>query len=505
MRDSLSGAMARSVVPCLLTVVALTVVAAYQPVPALVAALGIPLLGWGFLQPKRFLAVALITCLFGKSAALLTGITAVDLADEMMIAASLLVCLAPRLLRGQAVRTFPGLGWFLVFVALGLLSAVARDVPLVVLGSGASLAAKGILLALAVAQLQWTRSNLRGLARGGAVVLFFIIACAVVNFAIPQPWQLAVGNIDTVSYRSAIPSLIGPFVEPGTLGIIAALGFLAVVAWNASMGSSRITWVLSAGMALVAVCSFRRKTWLGMIGSYLWLSSRARRPAIFVTAVLTVAGIVVVFASTVVNAIVSLVATYGYQTEGTAARTVMTRDSFFVALEYFPLGAGFGRFGSETADVYYSPEYLARGYQYIWGLSEATGNDHFLTDTMWPAILGESGIFGCFAFVLALVTVFRRLRRLSRSEVPIIRWVGLTGIAWIFQYLLESTGNPVFVSPPSYVPFFLLVGLLGSFDGKGPEPVEGEYAQAGPAAVGRAREPSVRAAPRATALAGPRA
>jgi hypothetical protein len=463
--------MARSVVPCLLTVVALTVVAAQQPILVLVAVLGIPVLGWGFLRPKGFIAVALIVCMFGKSAALLTGITAVDLADELLIAASLLVCLGPRLLRGQEVRTFPGLGWFLVFVALGLLSALAVDAPLVVLGSGASLAAKGILLAVAVAQLQWTTSDLRHLARGGAVLLFFILACALVNLAIPQTWQLALGNIDTVSYRSAIPSLIGPFVEPGTLGIIAALGFLAVVAWNAAMGSTRMTWVLAAGMALVAVCSFRRKTWLGMIGSYIWLSSRAGRPAVFVTAVLTVAGIVVVFASTVINAVVSLVATYGYQAEGTAARTVMTRDSFFVALEHFPLGAGFGRFGSETAAVYYSPEYLARGYQYIWGLSAATGNDHFLTDTMWPAILGETGLFGCLAFVLALATIFRRLRHLSRSQVSIIRWVGLTGIAWIVQYLLESTGNPVFVSPPSYVPFFLLAGLLGSLDGTPPRSV----------------------------------
>jgi hypothetical protein len=219
-------------------------------------------------------------------------------------------------------------------------------------------------------------------------------------------------------------------------------------------------------MALVAVFSFRRKTWLGMMGSFLWLSSRARRPGVFATAVFAVLGIVVVFASTLSNAMTALVSTYLDQSEGTAARTVMTTDSFFVALDYFPLGAGFGRFGSETASEYYSPVYLERGYQHIWGLSEAAGNDLFLTDTMWPAILGEAGVFGLLAFVLALVAIFRRLRALSFDERPIVRWLGLTGIAWIAQYLLESTGNPVFVSPPSYVPLFLLVGLLGSFGGK---------------------------------------
>ena len=475
MHNALTRSMLRTLLPCLLAVVALTVAAAYQPVYVLAAVLGLPLLGWGFLRPKRFVALAILVCLFGKTAAQITGLFAFDLADELMIVALLVVCLGPRLLRGQPLRTFPGFGWFVAFVAFGVLSALAVNVPMVVLGSGTSLAAKGILLALAVAQVQWTTSDVRRLARGGAFVLVFIMVCSLVNLAIPQTWQLLVGNIDSVSYRAAIPSVIGPFVEPGTLGLMAALGFLAVVAWQTAVASTRMTWVLSIGMALVAVFSFRRKTWLGMVGSYLWLSSRAGRTGVFLTAVLTVVGIVIVFASALVSAIDSLVATYVDQANGTAARTVMTRDSFFVAMENFPLGAGFGRFGSETASEYYSPEYLERGYQHIWGLSEALGNDLFLTDTMWPAILGETGVFGFLAFVAALVAIFRRLRRLSVNDVPIVRWMGLTGIAWMFQYLLESTGNPVFVSPPSYVPLFLLAGLLGSFDGSTrPDPADEE-------------------------------
>lgn len=465
MRNELTGTMLRTLVPCLLAIVALTVAAAFQPLPVLILVLAFPMLGWGFLRPKRFVAAAVVVCLFGKSAAQLTGIAAVDLLDESAIAGSLVVCLGPRLLRGQRIRTFPGLGGFVGFITLGVLSALAADVPPVVLASGASLAAKGILLALAVSQLHWTISDVRRLARGGAVILAFTIACGAVNLAIPETWQAALGNIDNVSYRAAIPSLIGPFVEPGTLGIMSALGFLALIAWNTTMGATRTTWLLSAGMALVAVFSFRRKTWLGMMGSFLWLSSRTGRSGVFVAALVSVLGIVVVFASTLMKALNDIVATYVDQSNGTAARTVMTQDSFFVAMDHFPLGAGFGRFGSETASEYYSPEYLERGYQHIWGLSAAAGNDLFLTDTMWPAILGEAGIFGLMAFLLGLMAIFRRLRRLSVSEVPLVRWLGLTGTAWIFQYLLESTGNPVFVSPPSYVPLFLLVGLLGSFGG----------------------------------------
>ncbi|TYP87190.1 O-antigen ligase [Blastococcus xanthinilyticus] len=466
--DALTRTMPRTVALCVLAVAVLTAGAAYQPVPVLLLVVGVPVLVWGVQHPKRFVALAILGCLFSKSLAQVSGIPPVDYLDEASIAASLLVCLGPRILRGQPIRTFPGFGWFTLFGVLGIVSGLVANVPLVVLASGSALALKGILLALAVAQVQWSAADVRRLAKGGVAVMLFIIACSLVNLAIPQTWQGLVGNIPQVSYRAAIPSLIGPFVEPGTLGIMSALGFLALVAWNTTMGGTRFTWLMSAGMALVAVFSFRRKTWLGMIGSFLWLSSRAGRSGVFATAVATVAGILVVFWSTLLTALQGIVATYFDQSEGTAARTLMTKDSFFVALDHFPLGAGFGRFGSDTASEFYSPLYLERGYQNVWGLSERTGNALFLTDTMWPAILGETGILGLLVFVAALVAVFRRLRRLSRDEAPIARWLGLTGIAWIFQYLLESTGNPVFVSPPSYVPLFLLMGLLGSFGGKTP-------------------------------------
>ncbi|MCF6745953.1 hypothetical protein E9529_17055 [Blastococcus sp. KM273128] len=482
MGDALTRTVPRTLAVCVLAVAGLTAAAAYEPVLVLLGVLAVPVFVWGVTHPKRFIAVAVLVAIFGKTAAQVTGSSAVDLLDELAIASSLVVCVGPRLLSGQPLRSFPGLPWWALYGVLGVVSGLAAGVPLVVLGSGAALAGKGMLLAFAVAQLQWTGDDVRRLAKGGVGVLLFIIFCCLVNLAIPQTWQSTVGNIDQLSFRSAIPSLIGPFVEPGTLGIMAALGFLGVVAWNTTMGSTRFTWLLSAGMALVAILSFRRKTWLGMMGSFLWLTSRAGRSGVFAGAVTAVTGIVILFWSTLLNALQGIVATYIDESEGTAARTLMTRDSFFVAQDYFPLGAGFGRFGSDTASEFYSPLYLERGYQNVWGLSERTGNAMFLTDTMWPAVLGETGFLGMLAFLIALVAVFRRLRRLSRDADPVARFLGLTGIAWIFQYLLESTGNPVFVSPPSYIPLFLLIGLLGSFGGRAPDSAPGSDDAGAPAA-----------------------
>jgi hypothetical protein len=144
----------------------------------------------------------------------------------------------------------------------------------------------------------------------------------------------------------------------------------------------------------------------------------------------------------------------------TEARTVLTRDSFAVAADHFPAGAGFGRFGSAVAASNYSPEYLARGYPDIWGLGNTAENGRFLTDTEWPAILGESGFLGAAAFALGLLAIYRAGRRLSLSTGPAAhRWAGLTLVGWLIALLVESVGTVSFTGPPVSGAFFVLVGI----------------------------------------------
>ena len=101
------------------------------------------------------------------------------------------------------------------------------------------------------------------------------------------------------------------------------------------------------------------------------------------------------------------------------ARTVLTRDSFAVAAAHFPGGAGFGRFGSAVAATNYSPEYVARGYPDIWGLGRTAEDGRFLTDTEWPAIIGETGFFGALAFALGLAGIYRAgVRLVAEGPLP---------------------------------------------------------------------------------------
>ena len=86
-----------------------------------------------------------------------------------------------------------------------------------------------------------------------------------------------------------------------------------------------------------------------------------------------------------------------------AARTYMYITSLKVFEDYFPLGPGFGTFGTDSAAKYYSP----LNYQYdlnnIWGLNpdDDTAGTTFYSDTFYP-LLAQFGVIGVVLFFLFL-------------------------------------------------------------------------------------------------------
>ena len=142
---------------------------------------------------------------------------------------------------------------------------------------------------------------------------------------------------------------------------------------------------------------------------------------------------------------------------------MLTVDSVKEAAGYFPLGAGFGRFGSAGAATNYSPEYVKRGYAYVWGLGQTAEEGRFLTDTEWPAIVGETGFFGAAAFALGLLGVYRAgLRLWAAGRSPLVRWAGLTCAGWIVASLVQSVATVTFTGPPVFGLVFGLVGIVAA-------------------------------------------
>jgi hypothetical protein len=140
----------------------------------------------------------------------------------------------------------------------------------------------------------------------------------------------------------------------------------------------------------------------------------------------------------------------------------LTVDSVALAVQHFPFGVGFGRFGSAIAADNYSIEYTRLGYDAVRGLaSPGNPNNHgrWLTDTQWPAIVGEAGIIGAVFFVAGLGRIFMTFRQAGRSAHLPLCLLGLTGMGWTVNILIESVAFPVYVTAPTSALLFGLAAI----------------------------------------------
>ena len=433
--------------------------AAAWPLPALVVLGSAVALAFAFTSPHATAALAALAVLFVRPIEHLVQIAQVGYLDEGLVVLCAVTMPLRRIVGRRPLRNLPGQWWFAGFLVCGVLSALVLHVPAAIFLTGTFVIAKGLLFGWAVAQLDWTERHLVVAARVGTVLIVLSLAAAAVNIAIPGAWQAVMASdANAVESRSFLPSLIGPFSHPIDFGQFMALSFLAVAAWRTAVRKGPLTFVLLLATALCALGTARRTAVASIAVAWLWLHVKVRSTAVLVALAAFLPVAVVVLAGPVSTVVA--VTYHDYLGNGAPeARTVLTVDSFKVAGGYFPGGAGFGRFGSAVAAENYSPEYVARGYPTVWGLGRTEEDGRFLTDTEWPAIIGEAGFLGALAFAVGLAGIYRAGVRLwATGPTRIIRWAGLTSAAWLVAGLVQSVATVTFTGPPVYG---LLLGLSG--------------------------------------------
>ena len=72
-----------------------------------------------------------------------------------------------------------------------------------------------------------------------------------------------------------------------------------------------------------------------------------------------------------------------------------------IANDFFPLGSGFGTYGSEISRIIYSPLYYKYNMSNIYGFSSE--HHGFLTDAQWASIIGETGWIGISIYILMII------------------------------------------------------------------------------------------------------
>ncbi len=147
---------------------------------------------------------------------------------------------------------------------------------------------------------------------------------------------------------------------------------------------------------------------------------------------------------------------YYIDLRGQSARSILTETALAIAKDFYPIGTGFGCFGSSQAAKHYSPVYVQYGFRRIPEL-DGVGPD-FFSDTFWPILLGQTGVMGTGCYLAALYFLVRRT--VSRLKTGDFRAYA-TGIFLLSYLLISSTSEPALHNAVA-IPIALLLGGLYS-------------------------------------------
>lgn len=129
-----------------------------------------------------------------------------------------------------------------------------------------------------------------------------------------------------------------------------------------------------------------------------------------------------------------------YFTSDGYARTELTRASFEIARDFFPIGPGFATFASNITSVsqYYSILYYMYDLSDVHGL--VLGNVTFLSDTFWPIVLGQFGYLGLVNFICLMICLFKLCYDCADNR-------RIVSICCFGYLLISSTAESAFFHP----------------------------------------------------------
>lgn len=279
------------------------------------------------------------------------------------------------------------------------------------------------------------------------------LVVAVINILLPRlylklfPWGF-------VSSRNGIISPCSIFEHPGTYGwymLVIASYYYSLYLKNKSKNSKNKFILYS----IFALLSMKAKVILGLIviiGGGIIITSGKKISIKKMLIPLIIIGIIGITFYDFLVYTYKLYFTFDIQVTARAAFNIYSLD---IAKKFFPLGVGFGKFGSFYAGVYYSEYYYQYGMNIVYGLRPE--NLLYATDTYWPSIIAEVGVLGAVIFVNILCNIMINIKKnFQYSEKNIIY---LWSLLVFSQALVESLGAPTFNSAPQNIIIGVLLGI----------------------------------------------
>lgn len=146
---------------------------------------------------------------------------------------------------------------------------------------------------------------------------------------------------------------------------------------------------------------------------------------------------------------------YYYYVEGYGryAKSIMTSTSIQIAKDYFPIGTGFGTFGSTYAKQVYSPVYT------LYGMADnpelGIESKKYLTDLFWPILFGETGILGTLMYIGLILLLFLQIQRVYyyNKEKYFL-------LIFMFVFMLMTTFTEAGFMQPMVMVFAFVMGMV---------------------------------------------
>lgn len=211
---------------------------------------------------------------------------------------------------------------------------------------------------------------------------------------------------------------------------------------------SLITWVAtmrSRAFAFVAIYIFMYIAFLVLKPKYNKKEKKGKIPLLYIIPVIVIA-LVICW-----NQIIF------YFTSPTQARSVLLRYSIVTAADYYPIGAGFGTFGSDIAAKNYSELYKKYEFNKYYGMRE--NNTAYLNDNYWPMIIAQFGIKGAIMVAFALYVFTKKNISYTKTN----QYFYVSSICANGFLILSSVASKSYCEFSS-ICVFMLIGLLAKYE-----------------------------------------
>jgi hypothetical protein len=387
--------------------------------------------------------------------------------SEALLVGLLLALLLDRLVMGKPWKRTP-LDWpILLFVGIGLVSALVNGLPTAVLIMGLRITLRYVLLYYLIVQIGFNQQQTRRLLIAMLVMAGLVMLIGLIQAIVGPPMNQLLRIPDLVFTDTATRALSGFVTGHGryifsTLGRYDALGIYAIYilliifAYLLHHRHPHPAWAGLAFISAIALLlTLSRQAWLAFyVALGVWALVGRRKWSLLIFFFLFVVPLIILLLALlfpdliryysgdeanhnnfITRILSGLSSDYWLVTSSTGGRVFVLRYVSQRIMELVPLwGFGPGRFGTITASYF--------GYDNATLLGMTPQEVYLVFDVNWVTLLGQYGILGVFAFLF-------------------IFWRGWRVALWLYRHATDSFSRTVALATLGIIPAFLLLGFFG--------------------------------------------